>query len=179
MDNFGIFIDNLTFQHALVLANFIMVGVTIVLVVVTWLYTRQTKRMADIMNKDFELRITPQYDIEFEHDRPDQNTQYVGGYVNIRNTGLNTVYVKNKRLFVEEIKKGLVKDTKISEKLGLAILKPEDEYDYRVHADAKLIAITPPVKDDIFFGIVCNIIFTCEVAGPSQDFKVERLTIEP
>lgn len=46
-------------NDALVVTNFSLVIVTAGLVLVTWLYVRHTKRMADIMAKGFEYRVSP------------------------------------------------------------------------------------------------------------------------
>ncbi len=40
-------------------ANWVLAGVTAVLVIITWSYARQTKRMADVMFRDYQIRVRP------------------------------------------------------------------------------------------------------------------------
>lgn len=39
------------------------------------------------------------------------------------------------------------------------------------------ITSTPYKEGEKFFGKDCNIIFTCDISGPTQDFKKERVVI--
>ena len=54
----------MNFNIVLIIANALLVLATGALVIVTCIYARHTKRMAEVMYKDYELRTTPLADIQ-------------------------------------------------------------------------------------------------------------------
>lgn len=154
---------------ALIIAN-------IALVVVTWLYTRHTKKMADIMYKDYELRITPHYELKCEID--EENNERVVGRALITNTGSVPIYIKNAIYIAEELKNKLVKNPILLDETRMEILKSGDTKTYNLIADVNRIASSPPGSGVTFFGASCRLFFSIEIAGPNQNFKKESQYIK-
>lgn len=80
---------------ALVIANALLVLVTIGLVIVTWRYTSHTKKMADVMMKDYELRVTPIVEVIVMSKSAGPPGCDCRWEVHVKNRGDNNVYLRD------------------------------------------------------------------------------------
>lgn len=162
-------------DNALIVANIALVIITGFLVYVTRTYSYQTKRMANIMQKDYELRINPQYEIRKTIDK--ETNTYINGRVFIVNNGLVPIYVKNVSFQANELLNKAVKDKWILREAAMIIIKPQEEQLYHLTARVNRIASSPPPEDQLFFGKSCKILFLAQIAGPNQEYRQESRTI--
>jgi len=170
------FFQNLNVQQGLVIANFILVGVTIVLVFITRRYANHTQRMADIMLKDYQLRITPQYEINTQLII--EELKYIVAGIIIRNVGLTPIFIRNFTVKAVPIVRFEVKKEVLYQVKRQIRIDPGDDGDYtELTVGVSEIVVNPPKEGEKFFGKDCNIILTCEISGPTQDFKQERRVI--
>lgn len=77
----------------LVLATFALVGATAVLVFVTWKYVSHTKKMADVMVRDYELRVSPLV-VEDLGEIVETTGRRIK-VLTLRNLGTNKAFIKN------------------------------------------------------------------------------------
>ena len=154
----------------LVIATFLLVLATGGLIYVTWGYAKHTQEMANVMQKDYELRINHHFNIicEIEDNTPDM----LGGRVKIENIGLNTVYVKNPQIIFITSEPSVVENSYEIEDVGLEVLDPRRQTNsfhyFRIQrAD---IASERYLDTGNFFGGDCKVLFRIEIAGPDQVF---------
>jgi hypothetical protein len=103
----------------MIIANWGLVIATMVLVLITFFYMRHTKRMADIMKQEFELRIAPF--IVIDELRPTRGTNVREYHPAITNSGFLPVHIM--KIILEGWPKGspsriFRKETKIDRQLG-------------------------------------------------------------
>jgi len=166
------FFSNLTAQQGLLIANFVLVIVTIIYVSITRNYANHTKRMADVMYKDYELRITPQYEIIPEIES--HTKEHFHGYVKIKNKGLNTIYVRNVEIFLIAIEPDSLNSQYQNEYEGEEYkIKPDDSTFHYFRINKRDHANEPFADRNPFFGEICNVNFRAEIAGPDFNFKRE------
>lgn len=146
---------------------------TAALVVVTWWYARHTKRIAEIMTKDYETRISPLLDVRQgggTRGFPEAKTSLL-----VKNLGSYVAFVKNQelRLYMPD--------------------RPENSYTRPLQTDEIALFpnsdwITLPVniaKNDIanlgiditpgkyHFGVHIKATLEMEVAGADKNFKLK------
>ena len=85
-----------TFAPALI--TLALVLVTLALVVVTWMYARHTKRIADIMVKDYETRLAPLLDVVA--GKASSNIDLYEQRLSIYNRGAYAASVRNVELII-------------------------------------------------------------------------------
>lgn len=164
-------------DNALIVANIALVIITGFLVYVTRTYTYQTRRMADIMQKDYELRINHHYTIKYKIE--DNTSDMLGGFVRIENIGMNTIYVRKPEIMILSIKNNSLKKGYKIKDVGIEVLHPEGQrksfHYFRILKSD--IAIEQYLKAEKFFGVVCNVIFRVEIAGPDQEYERKSVNI--
>lgn len=171
-----IIFSTLNTQQGLLIANFVLVIVTIVYVFITRNYSYHTKRMADIMYKDFELRITPQYEVMPTIEM--HTEEYIHGVVRIKNKGLNKIYVRNIEIFLISIEPNSLNSQYSSNYEGVEDkLTPDKGSIYTFHIVKSEHASQHFISREPFFGVVCNVLFRAQIAGPDLDYKKVSITI--
>lgn len=124
------------YNDALLIANGLLVIITAALVFVTWSYTSHTKKMADIMMKDYALRIKPFFVIELQsgiYTEDDFKRAII-----IKNMGLNEIYTNNVSTYITiPDKLGQPMRYNISVNSTLDKLEPSHTKSYEAYIDFK------------------------------------------
>lgn len=162
-------------EQVLVYSNIIMVFVTLGLVYVTWRYTKHTQKMSDVMIMDFKLRVEPRYEIKCEIFTKGQFG--IAGRIEIKNTGISPIYIKDRYLYIEEIISDSIENPVLKLQPDLEIIKPEDVSVFKYEAYIKDVAKNPDMLDEDFFGKACNIFLKLAIAGPTHQFKHETIKV--
>jgi len=155
-------------SFSLVFVTFILVLVTTALVVVTWMYVAHTKRMADFIVKDYEIKINPLIDISLSQILGD--SENFERDIKIHNVGQNRVYLKNARCdIVSEF--GDFESKNIFLEKDMLELSPGEQKSYNVKLTSSDIPPVPTKPGVYYFARHFDIVFSLNFAGPNQDFK--------
>lgn len=159
-------------NEALLIANILLVLATFGLVVVTWRYTSYTKKMADVMTKDYELRVNPIIDAYVSETSGGPAGYDIRWWIMVRNIGNSKAYIKNAscnsiRLISGE-KCNLYQDNRLVE------LVSRDTHQYIVDAKFGDAGAATPGST----GTPFRIIFSFEYAGIDHKFKTYEMQIE-
>lgn len=168
----GSMYNSYVMNEALVIANFLLVLATIGLVFVTLIYASHTKKMAEVMLKDYELRVKPFIDAyvsEISSGPPGYDCRW---WIRVKNIGDSKAYIKNAKswsiLLLLGTKVDFYQDNRLIE------LVSGDTHEYIV--DAKFIDIGVATQGST--GTPHQIFFSFEYAGIDHDFKTWEMKLE-
>lgn len=85
-------------DYLIAFLNFGLVIVTAILALITFKYVAHTRKMADVMMKDYELRIKPLIDFKMEDGV--YSEERFRRDITIRNIGFNKIYTKDRSTVV-------------------------------------------------------------------------------
>lgn len=183
----------------LLISNGLLVVITATLVLVTWKYTYHTKRMADVMMKDHELKIKPLIEVELEDgiytEKDFERTIF------IKNIGENKIYIKNKTTYVStRAASGQPIKHLVSKYNDLDEVHPKNTEFYRIYVGFKEINKLPiknlftgsdpdRVKDLLESKKIkvelspnlkypnFNVSYSLDIAGPDFNFITKELSV--
>lgn len=166
-------------QYWLLASNFLMVFITFLLVLctgalvfVTWKYAEHTKKIADLMIKDYELNILPLYEIELSN--PVGLPEKLKRDIAIQNKGLINLNLRNARCDILPI----AGDDFIPKNVFLydevEVLEKGNKKTYSIEIEGNEIPRSEPRPGTYYFGNPFYIMFSVEIAGPDLDFKTEN-----
>lgn len=108
-------------EKALVAANFMMVVVTLLLVFVTWRYTKHKQKIAEIALMDYKLWVETNYQILC--DNISIAKFGLTGNIRIKNTVIVPIFVKNRKIIAIELIENRIQNPTIMEEPNLEIIK--------------------------------------------------------
>jgi hypothetical protein len=159
-------------QDALIIANFALVLTTLLLaiitgllVLVTWRYVGHTQKMAEVMVRDYELRVSP---MVFENlGETIQTTGRRVKVLTLRNLGTNKAFIKNTS--IDCISPNL-------EFQPISIYRDSDLHEIRA-GDSSGFTIDPNDKKRPA-GKPSEIVFSYDLAGIDQKFTRKIIKVD-
>lgn len=152
---------------------------TIVLIVITAWYAYQTHRMANIMTKDYENKISPI--IEFERGSAENSADYFRFSYRIKNYGNNICFVGERKILIYLAE---------NEDINHEIILSNDEEEVNPGTDGLLVGKTIYRKDIprdemnrivndhvMRFGKEIKVALIVDIAGIDKNYQKRRINI--